>query len=115
MSARLERERRSAKISKTVTFWIDAFSLKYCNSTSILMLSLESRANPAFSLLGGLLGGSRHHFGALWGASGDLLGVVWSALGELLWDLFVAPSAHLAPIGVHSDGIFGDFGSALYH
>ena len=46
MSARLERERCPGKISKKVTFWIDDFSWKYRNSTSILVLSLESRANP---------------------------------------------------------------------
>ena len=83
MSARLERERRSAKISKKVTFWIDVFSLEYCNCSSILALSLESRANPAFRFLGGLLGGSEHYFGALVGASGGVLGSLGSSLAAL--------------------------------
>ena len=143
MSARLERERRSGKISKKVTFWIDVFSLEYCNSTSILVLSLESRANLAFPFLGGHLGGSGHHFGALAGVSGALLvasreawgslgglleaswepcGVSWGSLGsrkvfgdswERLWAHFASPWGSLATTRVHLNVIFGVSGLLL--
>ena len=69
---RQARERRSAKISKNVIFWIDVFSWEYCNLTSFLVLSLESRANPAFRFLWGLLG-----------APGTILELSWVSWGSL--------------------------------
>ena len=57
MSARLERERRSAKISagKTI-FWHSVVSWKYCNSHRWEGFSLEPRAFSTFRFLGGRFG-----------------------------------------------------------
>ena len=52
--------------------------------------------------MGGLLEGSRHHFGALFGSSGFALGSSWGALGapsRPLGSLLVPFAASWAPVG----------------
>ena len=81
-----------------------------------MVFSLEFPPLSAFRFLGGLLGGSGHHFRALLEASGGLLGVFgapWDLLGDPwgpLWAPLTAPWAHLATIWVHVGGFVGDFG-----
>ena len=97
-----------------MTFGIDVFSLEYCNFHRWEGFSLEPRAFLTFRFLGGLLGGSRHHFGALLDASGGPLGALrapWEFRGDPwgpLWAAFVGPWSALGTIWVHFGGIFRD-------
>ena len=111
MSARLERERRSAKISKKVTFWTDVFSWEYCNFQIWEVLSLEPRAFLTFRFSEGSLEALQasfwSSFGCLWGCLGELVGTLgapWRpfevTLGPL-WDILEFLGHHLGAFWYH--------------